>query len=118
MMETNRPKVLTAAATVVVLADMAVEAAQTSELIKRAAPQMGAYADMIPTLLPIFAGSEGKNTVAEWAFKNAGLVGMRLLDAATAHGLATAIVSACAAPTWRSCREREREGEGEAWTPA
>mmetsp|Transcript_26282 Transcript_26282/g.67974 ORF Transcript_26282/g.67974 Transcript_26282/m.67974 type:complete len:289 (+) Transcript_26282:163-1029(+) len=92
MMETNKAKVLAAGATVVVLADLQVDGNKTSELTKAAAPQMSGYADMIPSLLPIFAGSKGKNTVAEWAFKNAGLVGMRLLDAATAHGLATAIL--------------------------
>ena len=111
MMETNRAKVLTAAVTVVVLADLDVQPSRTRDLLKASAPSMEAYADMIPSLLPIFAGSEGKNTTTEWAFKNAGIVGMRLVDAATAHGLATAMVrhSSRASCMKHACDHRDPE---------
>jgi nitroreductase len=93
MMKTNREKVLNAAVTVVVLSDLEVDGSRTTELIKDASPHLAPYAEMIPNMLPVFVGDESKNTTTEWAFKNAGLIGMRLLDAATSHGLATAIVS-------------------------
>ena len=35
------------------------------KLLKESAPHMSAYADMLPTLLPIYAGESGKNTVTE-----------------------------------------------------
>ena len=58
---------------------------------------------MVPELMTKMWIAKMMN-VLQWAFKNAGLVGMRLLDAATSHGFATAMVSPiCLGLVTREC---------------
>ena len=58
-------QVQNAALTVVVLADLEPDVDAAGELLKESAPRMSAYADMLRTLLPIYAGESGKNTIIE-----------------------------------------------------
>ncbi len=59
-----------AALSVVVLADLEPDARVAGQMLKESAPHMSAYADMLPDLLPIYAGKQGKNTITEASIQN------------------------------------------------